>query len=992
LLLAIFRRQLFVLKIGAKMKWNSKIFAALFLTLAGTTLAVQSQAQSVQDGVLGGAVNRTLFHSLFPSHEKDEAMRAMQAGTFSQSDFQKLKAGSAEDYFREMDNGVTLPQNHERLAQELSPYIPGITKGQAVERVVKGRNNWMVFTGGNDAFWNYMGRATFGGLDFLKTLSSEPKLPSQRANRWQTLGLVNEPCFRQAAGPDADKWGLWLDKRDANCGSDPYADATKYPGVKIGSRGTYLNYKGKRVLHEVGSSYGYPTGVVGLRLFTNPDFDQKAADKWDPVRYYNDPAYYNDPNTIRPYRVGMACAFCHVGPSPTNPPADFNNPKWANLNSNPGAQYFWVDRIFYWDWKRGGENFVYQLLHTSRPGALDTSLISSDQINNPRTMNAVYDLPARMIAAAKFNAAERLTGDERLNAQFSTMSTAALPESSPLRQNARPDGSLVLSPRVLKDGSDSVGALGALNRVYINIGLFGDEWVRHFIPVVGGAKITPFSIKYAEKNSLYWQANVNQTPDVALFFLASAKPDKLANAPGGAQYLKDINGPEVSLGKKVFAENCAQCHSSKLPEKAYTFFNSSGTPGGCDGNNYMKCWNNFWNYSQTPEFKTAMHGLVMQPNFLEHNFLSNDQRVPVNLTDSQLCSPIATNAIKGDIWDNFSSTSYKNLGSIGKFQVNYPKDSGNRLFGRGIDVPAGGRGFLRPPSLISVWSSAPFLQANTLGSFDDKGTVAGRMSSFNDSINKLLNPTQRSNPNANYGDQYGKRSVFYLTNSGKTLPGTMDVTSQPSFLKIPRGYLPDFLFNIIKSAQQQNPMNAELEVEKIGEYAYLPVGEEKRVTREVASEQLIEEKTKGVKNKTSKKGQRETASIISGIKDWFSTSDPNEMANIIYIGPIPAGVPVNLISNLKLSGGISDNINLGKAILSLIRTTAHIHNAKLTGTAARDYFMKQSADELLAISACADFVVDRGHYFGTQFAPNANGGPGLNAEEKAALIEYLKHM
>jgi len=35
----------------------------------------------------------------------------------------------------------------------------------------------------------------------------------------------------------------------------------------------------------------------------------------------------------------------------------------------------------------------------------------------------------------------------------------------------------VWTPRVLKDGSDSVGALGALNRVYLNIGTFSEEWL-----------------------------------------------------------------------------------------------------------------------------------------------------------------------------------------------------------------------------------------------------------------------------------------------------------------------------------------------------------------------------------------------------------------------------------------------------------------------------------------------------------------------------------
>ena len=62
------------------------------------------------------------------------------------------------------------------------------------------------------------------------------------------------------------------------------------------------------------------------------------------------------------------------------------------------------------------------------------------------------------------------------------------------------------TPHVLKDGADSVGALGALNRVYLNIGLFSEEWLLHFNPVVGGKPITPIEIAVAQKNSGYWQA------------------------------------------------------------------------------------------------------------------------------------------------------------------------------------------------------------------------------------------------------------------------------------------------------------------------------------------------------------------------------------------------------------------------------------------------------------------------------------------------------
>src|SRR5215470_11791112 len=130
-----------------------------------------------------------------------------------------------------------------------------------------------------------------------------------------------------------------LDVRDPSCPPDPYADATKYPGVKNGARGATI---------PVGSYYGEPSGVVGLRLFPNPNFDEKARRRWNAERYYSDPNYYYSKDLVRPYRVGMSCGFCHVGPNPLKPPADPNNPRWENLSSNVGAQYFWWDRVFYW--------------------------------------------------------------------------------------------------------------------------------------------------------------------------------------------------------------------------------------------------------------------------------------------------------------------------------------------------------------------------------------------------------------------------------------------------------------------------------------------------------------------------------------------------------------------------------------------------------------------------------------------------------------------
>ena len=242
-----------------------------------------------------------------------------------------------EDYFRDMDYGVT--KNPTEVAAALKPYVPGISPEDAVKAAVRGRNNWIVWSGGNDRFWDILSKRSVGTLDFLKTLSSypSPRYKYSRDNRWQYLGLVNEPCFQKATGPRNDRYGLWLDVRRPDCPPDPFENEKKYPGVQIGTRGKNL---------PVGSYYGYGTGVVGLRLFPNPEFDEKAAQRWDPKRYYEDPSYYNDKYLVKPYRVGMSCGFCHVGPNPTNPPKDPENPAWENLNSNPGAQYFWVDRIF----------------------------------------------------------------------------------------------------------------------------------------------------------------------------------------------------------------------------------------------------------------------------------------------------------------------------------------------------------------------------------------------------------------------------------------------------------------------------------------------------------------------------------------------------------------------------------------------------------------------------------------------------------------------
>lgn len=608
-----------------------------------------------------------------PGHVKDEALNSgREASSFP---------AAADDYFHEMDqtkDGVL-----DLRAAALKMKVPEDT-------LIKGRNTWMVWTAGNDLLWDTLIYKSAGAMDFLKILSSHPVLLKidprfSRDHRWEYMGLLNDPCFEKATGPDPERWGLWLDKRKASCQPDPFENEQKYPGVKTGSRGTKVNGKD----FPVGSFYGYETGIVGLRLFPNPKFDDEAAKKWDPVRFYTDPTYYNDKNLIRPYRVGMSCGFCHLGPNPIKPPADAENPKWENLSANVGAQYFWTERILYWEGEEN--NFAWQLFHTYRPGSLDTSFVSSDNINNPRTMNAVYLIKERLEESRRWGK-ETLAGGQQDNKQFNEYIPADPSNPLSFLDNYYKATDTVWTPRVLKDGADSVGALGALNRVYLNIGTFSEEWLLHFNALVGGKPITPIEISVARKNSAYFAATENQTPATALYFLESTGAHHLRDAPGGAEYLKD-DPKQLARGKEVFAERCARCHSSKRPDPLAPGLD----PDGCNGKEYVNCWNQYWEWTKTDEFKRKMRDIVLKPDFLDGNYLSSELRVPVTLLQTNACSPLATNALAANIWDNFSSQSYKELPSVGTITWYHPYTGDVKTY----VMPAGGRGFTRPPSLVS---------------------------------------------------------------------------------------------------------------------------------------------------------------------------------------------------------------------------------------------------------------------------------------------------
>ena len=284
-----------------------------------------------------------------------------------------------------------------------------------------------------------------------------------------------------------------------------------------------------------------------------------------------------------------------------------------------------------------------------------------------------------------------------------------------------------------------------------------------------------------------------------------------------------------------------------------------------------------------------MRDIVRADDFLEGNFLSTDMRVPLTLLQTNACAPPAT---------------YKSLPSVGTITVHHPFTGEPRSY----QMPAGGRGYTRPASLVSLWSTAPFLLNNTVGTFDPRASVEGRMKSFDSSIEQMLWPERRA-----------KDPIL-----GDKIPGIIDRTTTTSYLRVSAGYLPSTLRGLLGPASRLLP--------------------------------------------------------------WLFTDEGVEL------GPIPAGTPVSLLANLDL---VSESTDTGarlaheKKLLSLLLRIKHDLKAIPRGASddeARKVFANL-VDPLLELSKCPDFVVNRGHYFGTSaFAEE----PGLSDADKGALIAFLK--
>ena len=773
--------------------------------------------------VMTSSIVATLLFVLAGCAEPPVVDEAMAAGKTA-DDYPTATA----DVFKGMDDGIALTPDE-----------------------IEGRNTWMMWTGGNERFWDVMAQRGYGLVDFLKTIDSR-----KRAQRFAELGLINEPGFRAAAVPD--EFGLYLDVPE---GAPP---AGVDPAV-----------------------YGRSTGILGLRVFPNPQFDARARAHWNPERYFDDPSYYRDPALVRPYRVGMTCGLCHVAFHPLHPPADVSNPSWTGLSATIGNQYFRTLGVF--GGGAGPDHLFHQLLSTSRPGALDTSIIATDHNNNPNIINSIYQVAARLRVAVE----EPVDGGALL-----------LTADGGERRRV---------PHVLVDGADSVGVQAALNRVFVNIGTFSEEWLQDHNPIIGFRAPRPFRIGLARTNSVYWKVTERRSLKLAQYLARASGPMYLKDAPGGDRHL-GTDAARLDRGKRAFAERCVACHSSKRPD---------------DG--IERRPEDFAAWARSDAFLAWARAEVMKPDFLDDNFLSTDARYPVTLLETNAARALQDNAVTGGIWEEFSSLTYKRTPSVGPIQVLDPFSGRTVPF----EMPAGGPGFYRVPTLVAIWAGAPFLHNNALGDFTGDPSVEGRVRAFDDAMVKMFWEAKR--------------------------PGSMARTTARSWLTLPAADLPVLVLGIVPRA---GPFLR---------YPWLlPLAL-------LLGAVVLWRRARRAAGSWWRRGGRLAAAVAAGAAvillpvTWFAAGRMGDLR----VGPFPAGIPVGVIANLDPA---ASPVRLLPAMWKMHRVMARIESEGLTDQEAARLFEAEAGPGLRALSKSPDWVEDRGHYFAAD----------LSDEDKLGLIAFLK--
>lgn len=465
----------------------------------------------------------------------------------------------------------------------------------------------------------------------------------------------------------------------------------------------------------------FSSGVLGYRKYPAPGVikDGDGNTVFDPAS-----ADYN-----QRFVIGHPCVQCHVAFDPTNPPKDPNAPEWENIHALIGNQYIVQPLMFFQGTPH--DSPIRQVLKGGRAGTIDTSLVANDFQHNPGTQNNIMDFFNKRVFEEDIK--HPVTGEVK---------------------KAR-------TLHVLKGGEDSVGEHLALIRVYVNIGMCTEEcWAPKF-PNPGtffGEKAAqrPFSIEQCAADCEAWNHADAKMPDLAAYLITGGptyllKAVDVDGTPGSAF----VDTAVIPEGRKIFARECASCHSSKMApdniraDKAALARYYQGHVFGSEA---------FWQleFSEAERTDEAFRNKYLSEDGRPRQFadadvfgqdwLSNDEPVPFHQIGTNRCRALHDNHNAGHIWEEFSSETYKQRPSPGSV----PRVTNRMVPGLGgIEIGEktieGGPGYLRNFSLLSVWATAPFLHNNAIGelTYLEDGqtldtTVAGRIKQFEMAYAELM--------------------------------------------------------------------------------------------------------------------------------------------------------------------------------------------------------------------------------------------------------------
>ena len=575
-----------------------------------------------------------------------------------------------------------------------------------------GREIWYKATAGNDRFHTYVFQQRVGVLiDWYRVLRAD-----ERSDRFAAWGLINDPgcCTPGSDGCPAksleETYGFdWCPGDEALLqfvGKPGYRDpACDFKDAPLDPNDPHSKHGDQRQ-STCDLKFGTSTGALGFRKFPNPRFNRAAwvklngnASTW---QGYNSRLKTSggdgEPTATRltdgsvepPFLIGTSCGSCHIAFDPLNPPADPANPKWENIKGLVGNQYSRISEIMVSGMARN--SLEWQVFAHARPGTSDTSAIPTDQVNNPGTINALINVAQRPLMEGESIIKWRKT-------ESCSPQAGATCWCEPGRQNkcwARSEAKESVH-HILKGGEDSIGALEAIQRVYFNIGSCSEQcWVNHLTdlrvldPQQRGFGQTPFVIGQCRRDCPNFRAIEDRLQNVLDFFFSPeayatdlnvARENERRRSDPKASYSmqnliadldQEFGQGAVARGEKVFAQQCARCHSSQPAAIARQ----------TEGLDFRK---------------------ISDKTGVREDFLSNDRSTPASEVGTFRCRSLHSNHMAGHVWQEYGSETLRAR----------PRDP-NIAEVRGQTGPDG-RTYYRNISLLNVWAHAPFMHNNAVG-------------------------------------------------------------------------------------------------------------------------------------------------------------------------------------------------------------------------------------------------------------------------------------